>query len=360
MGLRHLNCILLLGASCTTAQIYPDFASLATTEDGSQVYFATPLRLASEAILKLPNTPAIYRYFHGRVERLTVPLAPPTNGCCAQQGNAGVTADGTVVSYTDYPCDACPAIFPTSHLIVNGTFYPTPFSGQAEVSRNGQFVLNSYPYATWGASPVAELRDLQAGITYQPAVSPTSRQSLTSDGTVVGLDPRTFALSLWNPQFSRTLSLVEPTHFAIINDRRTWIVYEATTGQYLELRALEIASGRDMLLHLMSIYSLADFAPSISDDGTTILFLFGPLIGRQQAWVIHPDGTGLRQLTNFPEYVTEAVLSGNGQTVSAIVGPRIISIDVATGAVRKLVSAPPACGDSPFASLPRPCRAQPR
>jgi hypothetical protein len=58
---------------------------------------------------------------------------------------------------------------------------------------------------------------------------------------------------------------------------------------------------------------------------------------------IHPDGTGRRQLTNFLQDVSEAVISGNGQTAIAATNGRLVSIDIATGAVRELIPTTPIC-----------------
>ena len=59
-----------------------------------------------------------------------------------------------------------------------------------------------------------------------------------------------------------------------------------------------------------------DYAPSISDDGVRILFL-SRLRGRPdirpQAFIMHTDGTGRRQITADTDGVQSAVLSGDGR-----------------------------------------------
>jgi uncharacterized protein (TIGR03437 family) len=48
-------------------------------------------------------------------------------------------------------------------------------------------------------------------------------------------------------------------------------------------------------------------------------------------------------LTNFPQDVSETVISGNSQTAIAATNGRLVSIDIATDAVRELVAATPTC-----------------
>jgi hypothetical protein len=82
----------------------------------------------------------------------------------------------------------------------------------------------------------------------------------------------------------------------------------------------------------------------VSNDAATVFYVVAPQSGQpSQAWTIHPDGTGRQQLTNFPQDVSEAVISGNGQTAIAATHGRLVSIDIATGAVRELIATTPTC-----------------
>ena len=64
MGDLSLKCslALVLVSSCAQAQ----FRDLAVSDDGSQVYFATSLRLVSEASQNAPYGSAIYRIANER------------------------------------------------------------------------------------------------------------------------------------------------------------------------------------------------------------------------------------------------------------------------------------------------------
>jgi hypothetical protein len=325
------------------------FSGLAPTDDGSQLYFVTTVRLASEQ--NLPATTAIYRIQGGVIERITVP--PPSSAGSTElyQGNPQVSSDGNVFSYTEYQeCiggSSC-IIHPTmsdSPLSVGGKAYGTPLAGEAQISRNGRFVFNAllFPTSSYPAgSNVVELHDLQTGTTVQPPVQPAaSRQAVTSDGRVLGFDPQTRALILWGPQGAQSLTTSEQPAIAIIDDAGTWVVYQTVqTLAMIHLRALQLSSGRDVLL----ASSATGFDASISNDGTLVAYVNVPGIGQvAQVLTIHPDGAGEAPLTSFTQEVTEAVIAGGGGTVFAVTGSRVVAVDSVTGAVQELIGPAPVC-----------------
>ena len=283
---------------------------------------------------------AIYRIANGVIERVTVPLPSGINPQpfhWYSLGNPQVSADGRAFSYTS-----------KSFLKVDGQT-DQALAGEAQISRDGRFVLNHLTTCCpIPAQPdVIQLHDLQTGTTAQPPLPPTGkRQAVTSGGTALLLNRQTGSLTLWTPQSSRGVPTAEPPKSAIVNDLGTWIVYEAWAGSQADLRASEISTGRDILLASRSAeywYSPV-FDSSISNDAATVFYVVAPQSGQpSQAWTIHPDGTGRRQLTNFLQDVSEAVISGNGQTAIAATNGRLVSIDIATGAVRELIPTTPTC-----------------
>jgi hypothetical protein len=85
------------------------------------------------------------------------------------------------------------------------------------------------------------------------------------------------------------------------------------------LRASEISTGRDVLLASRSAeYSYSPvWNSSISNAAATVLYVVAPQSGQpSQVWTIHPDGTGRRQLTNFLQDVSEAVISATAKPPS--------------------------------------------
>src|ERR1039458_1745444 len=79
--------LLLLLAGSAPAQ----FSGLAPTDDGSQLYFVTMVRLASELSQNLPATTAIYRIQAGAIQRITVPSPYSVGSPDLYQGNAQVS-----------------------------------------------------------------------------------------------------------------------------------------------------------------------------------------------------------------------------------------------------------------------------
>ena len=358
MRRAHLKiAALLLCAAAAPAQ----FSSLAVTDDGSQVWFATNLRLVSE----LPQNPgsgaAIYRLANGAIQRVAGPVTAvdPLPYHYYAVGNPQPSTDGSVFAYTLFDnCgggSAC-ITFPltsTSFVAIGGQWLDVaPLTGTAQVSRNGRYVLNAQYIWTIAAVPytqTVQLHDLQGGTTVQPPSMPSNaRQALTSDGRVLGLDPRTHALTIWSAQSTQTLQPAEVPSSAIWNDAGSRIVYEAPVGVPIHLRALDPATGRDILLASLPAGSTTRFGESISNDAAEVLYLAEPAAGQPaQAWIVHPDGTGARQLTSFASGVDEAVLSGDGRTAIAVTGGRLVSIDAAGGAVQELIPVTPTCSIGP-------------
>jgi len=83
------------------------------------------------------------------------------------------------------------------------------------------------------------------------------------------------------------------------------------------------------------------YSPSITDDGQTVLYLSNSS-GAPQAYVIHIDGSGNRELTNDPLGIARAILSGDGRTAYAVtLGARLLKITVASGEIEQLIPRTP-------------------
>src|SRR5271157_2158823 len=84
-GRSALALLLLLAGSA-----FAQFSGLAPTDDGSQLYFVSNVRLASELSQNLPATPAIYRIQAGAITRMTMPPPYSTGSPQGSQGNPQV------------------------------------------------------------------------------------------------------------------------------------------------------------------------------------------------------------------------------------------------------------------------------
>src|ERR1051326_8189668 len=93
-----------------------------------------------------------------------------------------------------------------------------------------------------------------------------------------------------------------------------------------------------------SVLLASGYAPSMTDDGRAVLYL-SARGGSTQVYMIGTDGAGDRRLTNEPDGITRAIVSGDGTAAYAVTGHgRLIRIATATGTVRELVPSSPYVG----------------
>ena len=81
----------------------------------------------------------------------------------------------------------------------------------------------------------------------------------------------------------------------------------------------------------------------MSSDGTLVLYLDAQENDKlAQVFVQLTNGSGKRQLTQEPDGIVEAVLSGNGNVAYAVTSSAaILRIDVGSGSITELLSSPP-------------------
>lgn len=87
----------------------------------------------------------------------------------------------------------------------------------------------------------------------------------------------------------------------------------------------------------------------MSDDGQAVAYLSADVnrSPNAQSIVVRSDGTGARQITNAPEGIRSAVLSGDRRSLYVVVGDayfvapsRIQRYELATGAVEDVPGVP--------------------
>jgi hypothetical protein len=98
MRLSHVVSLTILCCAAADAQ----FGSLAVSNDASEVYFRTGLRLKNEPPDRYSNAQAIYHFAAGAMQRLTTP-ASPAGPPYEADSNPQLSGDGSVFSYTHYP-----------------------------------------------------------------------------------------------------------------------------------------------------------------------------------------------------------------------------------------------------------------
>jgi uncharacterized protein (TIGR03437 family) len=167
---------------------------------------------------------------------------------------------------------------------------------------------------------------------------------VTNDGSILGFPLSAgSSLGLWNSTTVRAIPTTEIPTLAIVNATATEVIYEASTTVSTHLRAVNLATGTDILIATRP-GSSGTTRPSIANDGTLVAYVAEPLPGQPaQAWLAHTDGTAAQALTNSPEGVLEVLVDGLGTSVLAISGSRILSIDVPTGNIRELIGMTAQC-----------------
>jgi uncharacterized protein (TIGR03437 family) len=328
------------------------FNQLATNRDGSVLYFSSPLRMKGTDQYLHPKI-FIWDSIGGvrlYLERASdVPFPLPTYGFAGTQFfslvSPDVSSDGTTVAVTGIRfCDV-------SSICVTGLEQyqstidksgqaPVMASGSASLSRNGRFAL----FRSSILLPVPaqmQLLDLQTGqqSQYQGAwLQPGPKHQVADDGTVV---LQGFQGGIYLAQNGRLNKIISSTAPApSINNSATLIFYESVIGSPAVngLFSFSIPTNTITSLAIDSPNS-PGFHASISDDGSEVAFIQGP---NRQAYVIHSDGTGLRQITKFSEPVTEIEMSGDGSAAFAVTASnRIVRIVVATTDTTEIVPSTP-------------------
>ena len=103
---------------------------------------------------------------------------------------------------------------------------------------------------------------------------------------------------------------------------------------------MDIGTGKEVLL---ATGAIGGYQPAISNDGhiTAYVAKFSAS-GAAQMFVVNTDGAAKRQLTDVPEGISEAALSGYGDVVYAVTNAgRLLRIDVISGNVRQLIGRTP-------------------
>lgn len=342
--------VLSLTLACALAAA-AQFSDLAATDNGAHFYFSSPLQLKGT---DASSNPKIFRMVEGEGfqqfaerERVPDPFLNRTNFYRLRAPD--VSGDGAVVSYAaTRDCvggSACVFVQRNMSVIVGARpALPLEVDGEVRLSRNGRYALQNQVETVF---PETNLIDLTTGERTSLVVANRrpgrmGRQPLTRDGAVVlvGLEGAG-SISLWTKTGTRQITPSETPAFASINDEGTWIIYESTPAQGgTNLHSIQLPAGTETLL---ASGSESPYSASITNAGDLVLYIASPSPSQpKQAFAVRPDGTGRRQLTNVPEGINEAVITGNGLIAYAVTAAsRILRIDVLPGIVTELVERTP-------------------
>lgn len=305
--------------------VFGQFANLALTDDGGEIYFSTRLRLRESQDLSWPK---VYRLdgagFHLAGQGTEYPGTKVETGGWMVE-SASVSGDGSVVAVNSRfecrfgsPCVGIAQEFTeirtrlgVRHLV-----------GLAEVSRGGRYVAIRRETG-FGIFPPPELErergvnvlDLATGMRSPAGALPArTGRWISSDGTVL-----VAGWALVGPDGTR-VSLGAPpvteVYRAVLAPDASFVVYQVG-AETSELRIRE-RGGTDRLLAAEGAW------PSVGVDGR-VLYL-APAAGNLQMFV---DG---RQVSSEVDGVVEAALSGMTGVAAGVTGSgQLITLDVRNG-----------------------------
>ena len=332
--------------------MFGQFSGLATTDDGSQLYFSSSLQLIGS---KNENPYSkIFRYdasggsgvrdaFRrsegGGSFHLAAQVDKVANGAMTgiltnfyNLSNPYVSGDGSVTGYVGtadcvgicLPVDASQTTLQSA--------VPATLPHACQVSRNAQCALCHI--SDGGVYGSAWIVSLITGAQSAGSDSKCFNQphTITSDGRAV-LVSSFGQVSLGTLSGHEMLNL-QTAGCASISDDASRIVAPSNDGS--SLIAYNVATGVEY--EVLATPAGLSIGP-ISNDGNLILFLlYTGTIG--QAAIVRADGTGFLPLTNDPTGVSAEELSGDGSTVFAVTNSgRLLKIDTTTGASSVLASA---------------------
>jgi uncharacterized protein (TIGR03437 family) len=380
-SLPHATGFIMLGLFCLAP--VPAFAQpqdLATTDDGSVIYFSSPLRLKGSA--ELTNS-KIFKYANGVYDL----VAQPAPAVTLSGGGVinfdyrlpNVSGDGGILAYDGtascHLVAVCPESVLATHGFVSGAQLPAAMtaSGSLRISHNGRFALrfgSSAPSFT-----PTQFYDLQTGTLSNVSgnVLGDGRLAVSDDGTIFTSE------GLWhNGQINALITAHTPL-IAHLSADGTTVVYESAVNVVLVagggfmhlwnyddlLYAYNPANGTEVQLdqspRLEFVTGSPFFQPppyfsiSVSNDGHRVLYRTSATINAApQAILANIDGTGRRVLTVENSGIKETVLSGDGHHAYAVTGAGgLLSINVDSGDIQRLLSDAPPLIDQVFQAVPR-------
>jgi uncharacterized protein (TIGR03437 family) len=327
------------------------FQDLATTDDGAQLYFSSSLRQKGTDQY---TSPKILRYADGRFELFRqekmVDLGIGNGKTNPYQlVSPDLSGDGQVVGYTGIAnCSAgsgCIGFIRNTGFLVGAEVPQISLAnGTLRVARDRRYALR-FGGDTFAPVPRNALIDLATGTVTnlsQYSIIGDGRQSLADNGVVLLRDSE--SIVLWRNGGTVSTGYTISPLAARLNRSATLFIAETVTGGGAHrLAAYDLGNRRretvlaETAAGTVSPQEPAKFRPSISSDGTLVLYL-----DSGQAIIQSTNGSGRRQLAQVADGVMEAVLSGNGNIAYAVTGNgTLLRIEVATGTVTQLIASTP-------------------
>ncbi len=318
---------------------------LATTTDGSRLYFISNLRQRET------DQHVFEKVFLLDEQGFTLAAEPAKPGLddldLYYLTSVQTTEDGSTFLYgLDRPCYIGSGFRPCAKKVTSATLVAgssrTEIPGAASLSRNGRWLVRYSAPAAFHPSNRIE-RETGETVSLLPFSFGGTDNSLNAplvtgaNGEV--LIPFGSGLALWT-KAGGLRKLAQAAVAAVMDDAATTVVYEpfGASGRR-QLAVVDVASGRSWPL---GSPHRDNYLPSVSSDGQWVLYL-SKIADIPQLFFSRRDGTAWRQLTNGPSGIAEAVLSGDGRLAWAVTGDgAVIRIDTASGTAEQRIAALPA------------------
>jgi uncharacterized protein (TIGR03437 family) len=334
------------------------FFGLATPADGSRVYFTTTLRQKDTT---QPNYGKLFQVDASGLQlvlsRNVVPPPTPTSNQGAltnayDLNAASVSADGSVFAIA-----ATRACVGADTVCTRAEYFSTTvtaagqdrdFPGRLQVSANGAWAFGpgSNPYYGGKAAYLFNLatgEEVALGNVpslYGVQIASTGR-AVADDGTVVYTTEREI-LTVHAGEMRRIAppNLYFDAGDAVLDRGGRTIVFSGCGVDSLLASCTESIRLADATGPGSSLLVSDGYAPSLSDDGRTLLYLSNRT--NPHLRIFRFDGFSDRPLASDPAGIAQAILSGDGSTVYAVtLGARLLKISLATGAVQELIPRTP-------------------
>jgi uncharacterized protein (TIGR03437 family) len=351
--------------------VYGQFVELATTDDGTQIYFSSIMLLKGREGTNWLES-RVYRCAAGNValyaERGN--LAPESSVASGDGvASPSVSGDGAMVavSYTNICNDTeCSAPFSKVELRGVDTLVLPP--GQPQISRNGRWALITGSFFLDATSTLVDLSSGQQTTAHLDAPNArsigVSVRRLASDGSFLGttytqLTPNTYRTDagIWRQGQFTTLSLPPGlSAFGLTDDGRTVLAYGYSgDDRPMQDRIVSVALGSNTVTAIVETKSAGQvpYFLGASNDARRALYLISSGTAPSGLAYIWDAASGAA--TPIPldpgELANGGVMSGNGAVAFvATTRGRIVRFDVVSKAVAAMFPQTPYCDDpSPIA-----------
>jgi uncharacterized protein (TIGR03437 family) len=327
--LARVACVLALPAVA-----WCQFRDLATTSDGSRLFFISALRQHGTTQPLFPKILALDGTTVSLVYQPPVPGPEPFSQYSV--GPLQAASDGAWVVYgTQRNCIGGSSCFLNEQrgaALVTAAGETEALGANARFSRDGRWLLTYSSPGVMASYCWLVDRRTAARTDLLPIARPSSTPVVMPTGAV--LIPAYDRLVLWDGKQTRTLA--GGAAAAVMDDAATTVVYQEREGA--RLRVIDLASGK---VWPLGPGNRENFAPALSADGAWVLYL-SRIATKPQVFLSRRDGSDWRQLTDLAAGVREATLSADGRVAWVAGGDgAVLRVDTHSGAVEQRIAPTP-------------------